>query len=485
MRCTTAIFAISLASLGCARAPRVSQDTQGASASTSAAAIAAGALAAPTSPTPVWEKVDIAFTEDERHAFFTAKDVTVRVDLRAPRGLGTVVRGRYDRSGARTLYGLAWENNEVFQEVETFDGGRRALRTSGDERFLDDLDTGASEPAPTEVTDAFRVHVDGAVTTVRPFAGPERRFPFALSLQGGRLVGDGRDDDHTVVADPESGRVVTLPMARRDVEVKGAGPDHVLVLRRLDADVRGIAASEVAVVDLASGQIVARVPRLGTYELRPVVAADGSTVAWAERAARGGDEDTDAACRVAIVALRAGRSVRTAPRPCPSSVALPDAVDAREVAVLEGDTVTTYDASTGALRRQRRASRGAAATAPTPIHLGLFAKELAAARADQGAFYDAVSPLLRDRHLYEAKHGYDVIAVGEGATMLVKRGKEVALCDMQTGATCRGLFETSEAVEAVFSPTGKSVALVTPGGGRVYEVASGRLRWSSATLPPA
>ena len=73
----------------------------------------------------------------------------------------------------------------------------------------------------------------------------------------------------------------------------------------------------------------------------------------------------------------------------------------------------------------------------------------------------------------------------EGATMLVKRGKEVALCDMQTGATCRGLFETSEAVEAVFSPTGKSVALVTPGGGRVYEVASGRLRWSSATLPPA
>lgn len=484
MRRSAAILAISLVSLGCNRPARVSQDTQGASASTSAAVMAAGALAAPVNPTPVWDKVDIAFTADERHAFFTAKDVTVRVDLRAPRGAGTVVRGRYDRSGARTLYGLSWENNEVFQEVETFDGGRRALRTNGDERFLDDLDTGATERAPTEITDAFRVVVDATGTSVRPFAGPERRFPHALAMQGGLLVGDGKDEDHTVVVDPESGRTITLPFARRDVTIKAAGADHALAVRRLEGDLRDVPSSEVAVVELATGRIAARVPRLGTYELRPVVAADGSTVAWAERASRGGDEDAEATCRVAIVALRTGRTVRTAPRPCPSSVALPDAVDAREVAVLEGDTVTTYDATTGALRRQRRAAR-VAAGAPTPIHLGLFAKELAAARKEQGTFYDVVSPLLRDRNLYEAKHGYEVIAMGDGATMLVKRGKEIALCDMQTGASCRALFETSESVEAVFSPTGKTLALVTPGGGRVYDVTTGRLRWSSASLPPA
>lgn len=476
MRTPAALLLISLAFLGCKGKPSGSVDADRVSAETGRGA--AGAVSAAPAAAMDWATATASFTPDERYVLFSSKLGSTKVDLRGRAGAATAVPGQYHQGPGRVPFDLSWENNGIVQDARTFGDGRFAPRTVDGREVVEDLDTGLLLPEGIEAKDTFFVRREGATTITRTYGGVEHRFGQELSAFDDEVLVGEAAGDRTVIAHPVTGRSVTLPGPRsRLVAARRAGPEHLLALLTTGEEKDGVPAAEVHVLDMGAGRAVAVVPRLGLYELRPAVSSDGTYAAWAERVARD-DSDEKGACRVATVNLRTGASFRTPPRPCPDSVDLPQSIDGGVVSVLGGgNLVTTYDARTGRLLGQRPRAKAAASGPPTPIRLALFQKDLAELRSE--AMVDAVSPLVRDQALYEKKHGYRVVAMGDAKVMLVARGREHAFCDMETGATCTPAFAADGEVTAVFSASGKACAVSGADWGAVWDAEHARLRWTT------
>jgi hypothetical protein len=477
MRTPAALLLISLAFLGCKGKTSGSLDADRVSTETGRGA-AAGVAATPAASMD-WAAATASFTPDERYVLFSSKAGSTKVDLRGRAGVATAVPGQYHQGPSRVPFDLSWENNGIVQDARTFGDGRFAPRTVDGREVVEDLDTGVLLPDGIEASDTFFVRREGATTIVRTYGGVEHRFGVELSAFDDEvLVGDAAGGEATVIAHPVTGRSMTLPGPRsRLVAARRAGPEHVLALRATGDDKDGVPVAEVHVLDMAAGRTVAVVPRLGLYELRPAVSGDAAYAAWAERAAKD-DSDEKGACRVATVSLRTGASFRTPPRPCPDSVDVPQSIEGGVVSVLGGgDVVSTYDARTGRLLGQRPRAKAHAGGPPTPIRLALFQKDLAALRSE--LMVDAVSPLVRDQALYEKKHGYRVVGMGDAKIMLVARGREHSFCDMETGASCAPAFAADGEVTAVFSPSGKACAVTGADWGAVWDAEHARLRWTA------